>query len=171
MLRTRLMSRTHPLPAQPGTYALVLASRDDGEVRIGRLGVLKIKPGFYVYPGSAQGPGGLAGRVLRHGRTEKKLHWHIDYLRENLDITEVWYSVGSERRECLWAAVLLAMSGGGTPLRRFGASDCDCPTHLLFFESMPSWPKFRRRLRRATTDCGPVVRVPAGRLGSDHDRC
>ena len=36
------------------------------EVPIGKLGVLHMLPGIYVYVGSALGPGGLAARIERH---------------------------------------------------------------------------------------------------------
>lgn len=44
---------------EPGTYALVLASSKASSVRIGGLSILRLQPGFYVYVGSALGPGGL----------------------------------------------------------------------------------------------------------------
>ena len=47
------------MTAQPGTYALVLASQKTGPVRIGRLGTLELQPGVYIYVGSAFGPGGF----------------------------------------------------------------------------------------------------------------
>jgi hypothetical protein len=40
-----------------GTYALVLVSQRIMHVRIGRTGKLQTQPGFYVYVGSARGPG------------------------------------------------------------------------------------------------------------------
>lgn len=48
------------LDRQPGTYALVLASRGEKRIRIGGIGTLRLRTGFYVYVGSALGPGGLA---------------------------------------------------------------------------------------------------------------
>ena len=45
------------IEAQPGTYALVLSARAGGRVRIARLGGLRVQHGFYVYVGSALGPG------------------------------------------------------------------------------------------------------------------
>ena len=50
------------LPAQPGTYALVMASDLETEIRIGSLGSCRVKPGYYAYVGSAFGPGGLAAQ-------------------------------------------------------------------------------------------------------------
>jgi hypothetical protein len=36
----------------------VLAAIDRQTIRVGRLGVLHVRPGFYIYVGSALGPGG-----------------------------------------------------------------------------------------------------------------
>jgi hypothetical protein len=41
------------IPSEPGTYALVLACKKIGTVRIGRLGDLALQPGVYIYVGSA----------------------------------------------------------------------------------------------------------------------
>jgi len=43
---------------------------------------LDLLPGYYIYIGSAFGPGGVRARMLRHLRADKPKHWHIDYLRE-----------------------------------------------------------------------------------------
>ena len=62
------------IPTRSGTYTLVLACQVEREVLIGRLGILRVRPGFYVNAGSAHGPGGLAGRILRHARKNKMSH-------------------------------------------------------------------------------------------------
>ena len=38
----------------------------------------KLEPGYYIYVGSAWGPGGLRSRIARHIKKDKKIHWHID---------------------------------------------------------------------------------------------
>lgn len=53
--------------ARPGTYALILRSDSAARVRIGHLGVLAATRGYYVYIGSAFGPGGLAARLPDEG--------------------------------------------------------------------------------------------------------
>ena len=83
---------TLDLPSQPGTYALLLEATGVQDVPIGKLGVLHLLPGIYVYLGSALGPGGLAARVGRHALREKVLHWHIDYLRAETRLVAVWYA-------------------------------------------------------------------------------
>jgi hypothetical protein len=48
---------TLALPSQPGTYALLLEATAIQDVPIGKLGVLHMLPGIYVYVGSALVPG------------------------------------------------------------------------------------------------------------------
>ncbi len=50
-------------------------------VRIGRRGELRLQPGFYIYLGSALGPGGVRARLALHFRPCTRPHWHLDYLR------------------------------------------------------------------------------------------
>ena len=64
--------------ARPGTCALVLAAAKRRTICVGRLGTFDVRPGFYVYVGSALGPGGLAARIGRHARQEKAFRWHVD---------------------------------------------------------------------------------------------
>jgi Uri superfamily endonuclease len=120
-----------------GTYALVLNLGRDDDLTVGRLGRFDLPAGFYVYVGSALGPGGLAARIARHVRHPKLLHWHVDYLRVRACPIAVWFSVGDQRRECTWAATLAQMEGGSIPVPRFGASDCRCVSHLVWFPASP----------------------------------
>ena len=147
------------LDARPGTYALVLSPSAEQRIRIGKLGQLDVRPGFYVYVGSAFGPGGLTARIRRHQRKTKKLRWHVDYLTAVISIAEVWYTRDTARRECQWAEVLSKMRGAAVPLIGFGSSDCACRTHLWFFPIRPSRSGFCRRLRDSISDHDLVYRV------------
>ena len=135
------------LPPLPGAYALMLRFSKRLENVVGKLGVLAAQPSHYIYVGSARRPGGLDARVGRHCRPEKPLRWHVDYLRSVAQIDEVWYATGRAHRECRWARVLGSMPGASVPLARFGASDCRCRSHLLFFTMQPSFSAFRQKLR------------------------
>lgn len=123
------------VPDSPGTYALVFECNFARRIRIGALGRIAIEPGFYVYCGSAFGPGGLRARIRRHLRRNAKKHWHIDYLRPFLRIHAVWYSTDPRNLEHAWANRLLDIAYRTTaavvPLKGFGASDCRCTTHLV----------------------------------------
>ena len=42
---------------EPRTYALILACASNARFQIGRLGTMRVQSGYYVYLGSALGPG------------------------------------------------------------------------------------------------------------------
>jgi Uri superfamily endonuclease len=147
------------IAATPGTYALLLRCRRSVRLRIGRLGVLGVVPGFYVYVGSALGPGGVRARVRHHQRAAGRPHWHIDYLRPRADLVEVWYAHETRRREHQWASIMSELEGASAPLPRFGASDCGCASHLFHFEMRPSVRVFRGSLRRVRPGHPPVRRA------------
>lgn len=116
---------------EPGTYVVVLHSRCAASVPIGRWGNLAVRPGFYLYVGSALGPGGLLARVSRHCRGVTTKHWHIDYLHAHSKPLAVWYRYSRTRFEHDWAAALSQMAGT-VPVEGFGCSDCKCDAHLFF---------------------------------------
>jgi Uri superfamily endonuclease len=125
------MAEVTPLRREKGTYILVLHLAQEKEIAIGRLGCFLFPAGFYLYVGSALGPGGLAARLARHRRLDKKMRWHIDYLRACTAWVGAYYATGQERRECSWARALWSLPGASLPAPRFGASDCRCPAHLV----------------------------------------
>lgn len=156
------------IPSEPGTYILLLQAKSSCRVPVGRLGVLDLQPGFYVYVGSALGLGGLRGRLAHHSRPSRSPHWHIDYLRPLTALREIWFSVGASRREHLWAAELARSARAVIPLTGFGASDCGCSAHLFRFSQRPSLTAFRRRLEASAPEstvgrCGVAGRPRAGR--------
>ena len=131
------------MTASPGTYALILYNRASRTVSIGKLGEFNFPRGYYVYTGSAFGPGGLAARVGRHRTSGKPLRWHIDYLTACLPVVRVWHTRHPAPRECLWAAHFQTL-GGTIPVPGFGASDCRCRSHLFRFDRLPRLSDFRR---------------------------
>lgn len=140
--------------AKKGIYCLIL--KTCGAVcSVGALGEVTFPAGWYIYVGSALGPGGLS-RVDRHIRVHRgegghRHRWHIDRLL-------------TDRRFALTAAVLgetagqlectLARHLGGDGIQGFGCSDCRCTTHLLYRDEEP-----RAECCRALSTCGctPVV--------------
>jgi Uri superfamily endonuclease len=134
------------MPGRPGTYLLVLASGVDRPLRIGRLGNKRVSRGFYVYVGSAFGPGGINARVRHHEKVSIRRHWHVDFLRAVTGLAAVWYSHDSGRKEHQWARRLAGMKGMSTPIPGFGSSDCDCSAHLCYSRNFPSRRRFERRL-------------------------
>jgi Uri superfamily endonuclease len=126
-----------------GTYALLLRLDNPSSLLIGKLGAFDFRVGFYIYVGSAMGPGGIAGRLKHHLSPIRKPHWHVDYLRQAARVEEVWFVESDARREHAWSSVLLAMPGSAIPVPRFGASDCRCASHLFYFIKPPSLNVFQ----------------------------
>lgn len=134
------------MPPQPGTYALIFSAARNGQIAIGKIGTLQLKPGFYIYVGSAFGPGGLKARIRHHNRKTARPHWHIDYLASNLKLKEIWYTCDSVHREHQWATILSCTRGASMPLTGFGSSDCRCKSHLFFRNARPSISTLRRSI-------------------------
>jgi Uri superfamily endonuclease len=122
---------------KPGTYALILSCASTARIQIGRLGTMQLQRGYYVYLGSALGPGGLRARLAHHLKVSLRPHWHIDYLRAHTRLHSVWLIYGRRRREHEWARAMQKMKDAMIPFPRFGASDCTCPSHLYFFKRRP----------------------------------
>lgn len=113
--------------SKPGTYALILFCASHTRIQIGHLGTIRLERGYYVYVGSALGPGGLRARIAHHQRRSPRPHWHIDYLRSHTRSHSLWLSYDRRRHEHEWARALQKVEGATIPLPRFGASDCTCP--------------------------------------------
>lgn len=146
--------------SKPGTYALILRSYSSAEVEIGRWGRLGVEPGYYyIYVGSAFGPGGVWARVSRHFRKTKTKHWHIDYLREFVDPVCAWYSCAPGNREHQWARTIAEVMKASA-VKGFGCSDCTCYAHLFATAGKPDLVRFSRAVGGAVGS----FRVPRGIL-------
>lgn len=131
---------------------LVLRNERRRQLRIGRLGSFSFPRGWYLYVGSAFGPGGVAARCNHHRRISERPRWHIDYLRAQMALREIWFCHGSCRREHQWAAVLAADSAFDEPVTGFGASDCSCVTHLFYAPVKPNYGEFHSSIVTLTSD-------------------
>ncbi len=127
----------------PGTYALILHNKRAQTICIGKLGMFAFSRGFFVYTGSAFGPGGLAARTGRHLKPHKPLRWHIDYLTACIPVIRIWQTRHPKTCECRWAGYFQTL-GGSIIVPGFGASDCRCRAHLFFFKKMPMVSAFRK---------------------------
>jgi Uri superfamily endonuclease len=132
-----------------GTYALLMQFKEDATVAVGRLGTFHFPAGYYVYVGSALGPGGLEARLARHRRGQKALRWHVDYLLAHAEIVDVRIDESGQRLECDWARALLSIPGVQVVASGMGASDCACPSHLIHLVSQESerWADWQRGVR------------------------
>lgn len=122
--------RTAELPRNAGVYALLIRVSAPLDVTI-RNSRHRLESGFYVYVGSARGPGGVRARVMRHLRRAKRVRWHVDQIT---GYAEVALIVCAETRESECVLVpFLEAEGFEHPVHGFGASDCKrkCTSHLL----------------------------------------
>lgn len=120
-----------------GTYILSIELPRMADISVGSLGEVHFDPGYYAYVGSAFGPGGFS-RLDRHravasGNHEVR-HWHIDYLlgEESVTLSDVQRLAG---RDCECA---LATRLGESMIADFGASDCQCRSHLAYHPTAQS---------------------------------
>jgi Uri superfamily endonuclease len=130
----------HKIESKPGTCCVLFRSHKRRRTQIGRWGCLYIEPGYYLYVGSAFGPGGVAARVLWHCRKSRRStakHWHMDYLKDHVTPVVVWCSYALTCLEHRWARRLLRMAEM-TPIDGFGCSDCQCQTHLFHTSTEPA---------------------------------
>ncbi len=137
----------------PGVYALLLILPYERATVVGKLGTFRFPAGYYLYLGSARGPGGLSGRLARHCQPGKRVHWHIDYLQPEALIEQMWALATTEPLECRWAAGALGLPGAAVPAPRFGASDCRCPAHLVHYPTRPAPAALAPSTNLAAFDC------------------
>lgn len=124
-----MRTRTEPGSLSGGTYTLLIQLPTPATPRFGALGEHRLPSGWYAYTGSALGPGGFA-QVDRHyevasGRRETR-HWHVDYLLGNPG-TDIRCDVRSNGVD---VESKIARSLPDSPVAGFGATDCDCQSHL-----------------------------------------
>ncbi len=115
------------LPSEPGAYVLLITLSEQHRGRFAGKD-FTLEPGRYAYCGSAKGPGGIAARVGRHFRRDKKAHWHIDQL--TIAAASISALAYPGQGECALMARLVE-AGASVPFPGFGSSDCRlCAAHL-----------------------------------------
>ncbi|MBN2375563.1 MAG: GIY-YIG nuclease family protein [Sedimentisphaerales bacterium] len=115
-------------------YIAVFHLRRRQSIIVGKLDKFDFRAGMYFYVGSAQR--NLSARIERHGRKEKPLCWHIDYLSIKAKMLGVILIPGDRERECTLARELAGIYELAVP--GFGSSDCRCGGHL-FYVSDERW--------------------------------
>lgn len=123
-------------PRAPGAYALLILLEAPLLAKAGAR-AMELAPGRYIYCGSARGPGGIAARLARHMRKEKRRHWHVDQLTRAGVSQGAWVFPGG--CECEVYARLAALPA---PFPGFGASDCPrCESHLRLWPAQAALPQ------------------------------
>ncbi len=125
-----------------GVYQLIFELKEPQEIEVGSLGRFSFPTGYYVYTGRAMR--GLWSRLARHCRKRKRARWHIDYLLPRAELKALLLVFTEDpREECQRAGQLLDAKGARVVASGFGASDCRCPSHLVYLG------KGSKALRRA----------------------
>jgi len=119
----------HELTA-PGAYLLLIGLEGPVTVKAAAFPETTLAPGWYIYAGSAHGPGGLRARIARHFRADKPVRWHVDQVSTRAaGLAAAAYRNASE---CALVDRLLDARGFTVPAPGFGSSDCRlCTAHLL----------------------------------------
>jgi Uri superfamily endonuclease len=141
-------------PRQSGVYALLLEMKQDASLKVGRLGSFPFAAGYYVYLGSAHGPGGLRGRLKHHLSAVKSPHWHLDWLRQAASVKTIVYALSDISHECAWSQEIGRLARVSVPVPGFGSSDCRhaCAAHLYYFSEADRWPEIPLILAKIEAD-------------------
>ena len=144
--------------AQKGTYLLILKMAATSHLHVGALGKVKFDRGYYLYVGSAFGSGGLRARLRHHANPSRSPRWHIDYLKNATALREIIVSWSPVRHEHEWAKRLMTADFLFPVKNGFGASDCNCQTHLFYSNRRPP-PDMAKRFFPAEAPDFPVARL------------
>ena len=118
-----------------GSYILIIKVKEDLNLKIGKLGKLNFKKGFYCYVGSALGKSAnLENRLRRHFKKKKRIRWHIDYLLSNpkVSIEGALIFPSKVKNECKISRIVEKQAN--FTVKNFGSSDCKCKGHLHWFK-------------------------------------
>ena len=122
------------LPAGKGAYLLLLNLLSLATISTKHSNKVDFSPSWYIYAGSAYGPGGVRARLLRHCNRKKKIHWHIDQLSV---VADTYAMTFFDDNECRLLRVLEKSKDFKFPLKGFGSTDCrSCASHLLRWAPM-----------------------------------
>lgn len=152
--------------SEKGTYILLLRLVQDTQfARVGRTGRFRdvlLPAGFYLYFGSAHGPGGAMARVSHHLRDNgSNPNKDIDCIRPAMVIEEAWVTYDPIKRECQWSEMVFRDLGGHVPVPRLGSGDCKhgCPAHFYYFTRRPSFGAFTEMIRECCLGHAPVEKI------------
>lgn len=123
------------------TYILLIFLSSEIYKKIGGLGKLKLKRGYYLYVGSARK--NFEKRIKRHLSRKKKIFWHIDYLLSDkrTSVKKVFYTDFDIEHE-----VAKQLEKEFEVIKKFGSSDCKCTGHLFYVGSKVN--RFREMIEK-----------------------
>lgn len=118
------------LASRKGAYVLLVGLDRALLAGAGRCRSGHLPTGTYLYAGSAYGAGGIAARIGRHFKRDKKVHWHVDRL--TLEASCLAAFIVENGNECELVEALLESNRVTIALEGFGSTNCStCRSHLL----------------------------------------
>tara|TARA_B100001013_G_scaffold306090_1_gene209105 strand:+ start:126 stop:599 length:474 start_codon:yes stop_codon:yes gene_type:complete len=112
----------------PGTYGLLSELNHPRSISVGKIGSIPFESGWYSYIGSALN--GISVRVNRHLRSNKAIHWHIDYVLKYARLRFIILGFSNKKLECTIARILLEKQLAY--IQGFGCTDCNCKSHMFY---------------------------------------
>lgn len=123
-----------------GAYVLILKLMKNSKIKIGKLGIMNFKKGYYCYVGSALGKSiNLENRVRRHKKLIRnkigKAKWHIDYFLKNLNVLLEGVILFPGKNECEISKFF--EEHADKTISKFGSTDCrKCEGHFHYFKNI-----------------------------------
>jgi len=116
-----------------GIYCLITHLNKNKRIKIGRLGPVPFRRGYYCYIGSAMT--NLEKRIERHYAKKERKFWHIDYFLDHAKLVGFKALEMTSREECWLADQIRKISD--YEVKNFGSADCGCSSHLQYFKRNP----------------------------------
>ncbi len=124
------------IPKCPGYYALLIKIQKKTIIDHPKFNKKTLDPGYYIYVGSARGPGGIAARIKRHVKKNKKKKWHIDYLTSKQDVKTILIGYKCTTKPEGEEKMSHTLEKIASPaLEKFGSTDKKDETHLYKCEN------------------------------------
>lgn len=134
--------------AETGTYILILYLPENTRLTLDSGETYDFPAGYYAYVGSASASEGLAERIKYHLSPVESPDSALDYLQQVTHVEEIWLSSSPVSRKHAWADLLIGIPGSLTIIEDFETEDCDCDTHLFYFEVRPMLEDFAVGVRQ-----------------------
>ena len=126
------------IPAVPGAYVLVISFMSRSWPALAESHQHPSLRANICTVARPEGPTVLRGRLARHMRHGKSIHWHIDTLTESGTVLGAWTFPGGNECDLVDSLSHLPIAVEG-----FGSSDCSrCVSHLLRWARGARMPLF-----------------------------
>ena len=129
------------------TYTLILHLPTDVELTIEPLGDYDLPAGHYAYVNSVQ-DAHLANRLKQHLTPVSKPQSALDFIQQVTTVDEIWLSASTVDHIHTWADLLVDVPGSIVLIEDFDSQNCDCDTHLFYFDVRPMLEDFVIGLRK-----------------------